>query len=89
MWQSFEEQADGSVMVTVTLPDLQWAASMALGFGPILTVLEPDELRQRVSEWAKRSLSITHRENRGIHFSFSEQPEAFARIAGEFLSRLK
>ena len=53
MWQSYEEQADGSVMVTVTLPDLQWAASMALGFGPILTVLEPDELRRRVSEWAK------------------------------------
>jgi len=53
MWQSYEEQADGSVMVTITLPDLQWAASMAFGFGPILTVLEPDELRQRVSEWAK------------------------------------
>jgi predicted DNA-binding transcriptional regulator YafY len=53
MWQSFEEQADGSVMVTVALPDLQWAASMVLGFGPIITVLEPDELRRIVGEWAK------------------------------------
>ena len=53
MWQSYDEQADGSVMVTVTLPDLQWATSMALGFGPIVTVLEPEELRQMVSQWAK------------------------------------
>jgi predicted DNA-binding transcriptional regulator YafY len=53
MWQSHAEQADGSVMVTVTLPDLQWATSMVLSFGPIVTVLEPDELRRRVHEWAQ------------------------------------
>jgi predicted DNA-binding transcriptional regulator YafY len=53
MWQSCEEQADGSVIVAVTLPDLQWAASLALGYGPIVTVLEPDELRRTVNEWAR------------------------------------
>ena len=51
-WDALEEQADGAVVVTMTMPDLQWAASMALGFGPIVTVLEPAELRQTVREWA-------------------------------------
>ena len=52
MWQTCEEQAEGAVIVTVTLPDLQWAASMALGYGPVVTVIEPEELRHMVSEWA-------------------------------------
>jgi predicted DNA-binding transcriptional regulator YafY len=51
-WDALEEQADGAVVVTMTMPDLLWAASMALGFGPIVTVLEPAELRQTVREWA-------------------------------------
>lgn len=52
MWQTCEPQPDGSIVVTTTMPDLQWAASMALGFGPIIKVLEPEELRRMVSEWA-------------------------------------
>ena len=51
-WDALEEQADGSVVVTMAMPDLQWAASMALGFGPIVEVLEPEDLRQKVREWA-------------------------------------
>ena len=51
-WDTFEEQSDGAVIVTLTMPDLQWGASLALGFGPIVTVLEPAELRQTVREWA-------------------------------------
>ena len=51
-WDAVEDQADGAVIVTLTLPDLQSAASLALGFGPIVTVLEPEELRQTVREWA-------------------------------------
>lgn len=51
-WDAFQEQADGSVVVSLKMPDLQWATSMALGFGPIVTVLEPAELRQTVREWA-------------------------------------
>ena len=53
MWQTCQEQPDGAVIVTVTLPDLQWAASVALSYGPIVTVLEPEELRRVVSEWAQ------------------------------------
>ena len=51
-WDAVEDQADGAVIVTLTLPDLQSAASLALGFGPIVTVLEPEELRQTVRQWA-------------------------------------
>jgi len=53
MWQTCEEQPDGAVVVSVTLPDLQWAASMALSYGPIVTVIEPKELRGLVNEWAR------------------------------------
>ena len=53
MWQTCEEQPDGSIVVAVTVPDLNWAASTALSFGPIVTVLEPEELRRMVSEWAR------------------------------------
>jgi predicted DNA-binding transcriptional regulator YafY len=51
-WDALEEQADGAVIVTLTMPDLRWAASMALGFGPFVTVLEPVELRETVRAWA-------------------------------------
>ena len=52
IWDALEEQSDSAVIVTLTMPDLQWAASMALGFGPIVTVLEPEELQQTVRAWA-------------------------------------
>ena len=51
-WETLEAQADGSVIVTFAMPDVEWAASMALGFGPIVTVLEPAELRDTVRDWA-------------------------------------
>lgn len=51
-WDALEEQADGAVIVSLKMPDLMWAASMALSFGPVVTVLEPKELRQTVREWA-------------------------------------
>ena len=55
-WDVFEEQADGSVVVTVSAPDLNWAASSILAYGPGVTVLEPDEVRQEVHTWAKAIL---------------------------------
>ncbi len=51
-WETLNVQADGSVIVTLAMPDVNWATSMALGFGPIVTVLEPAELRASVREWA-------------------------------------
>ena len=55
-WDVFEEQADGSVVVTMSAPDLNWAASSILAYGPGVTVLEPDEVRQEVHTWAKAIL---------------------------------
>jgi predicted DNA-binding transcriptional regulator YafY len=52
-WESVDEQADGSVIVTYSTPDLAWAASIALSHGPMVEVLEPPELRQLLQEWAQ------------------------------------
>ena len=51
-WEAFQEKPDGSVVVTMLAPDLAWLASTALSFGPLVTVLEPQELRWMVHEWA-------------------------------------
>ena len=51
-WDTFEEQADGSVVVTFAVPDLNWAASIVLSYGGWAAVLDPPELRDIVHEWA-------------------------------------
>jgi predicted DNA-binding transcriptional regulator YafY len=53
-WEKLQEQPDGSVIVTMLAPDLPWLASTALSFGPLITVLEPEELRQMVRDWASQ-----------------------------------
>jgi hypothetical protein len=52
-WETVEPQPDGGVIVGLAVPALEWAASTALASGPIVEVLEPAELRQRVSERAE------------------------------------
>jgi predicted DNA-binding transcriptional regulator YafY len=51
LWESIEENPDGSLVVTMTAPDLPWLASMAMSFGIWVTVLEPPELRVMIKEW--------------------------------------
>jgi predicted DNA-binding transcriptional regulator YafY len=51
-WEAVEEQPDGSLIVTMRTPDLNWAASTVLAYGPLVQVLEPPELRDLVHEWA-------------------------------------
>ncbi|HSF82590.1 MAG TPA: YafY family protein [Anaerolineales bacterium] len=51
-WESLEGQPDGSLIVTFATPTLEWAASTALAYGPIVEVLEPPELRKMVGRWA-------------------------------------
>ncbi len=55
-WEKVEKQPDGSVEVTFAAPTLEWAASTALAYGPIVEVVEPAELRQLVSTWAEAIL---------------------------------
>jgi len=51
-WETFEEQPDGAVLVTLVAPDPNWAVSSVLSYGPAVTVLDPPEIRQLVAEWA-------------------------------------
>lgn len=44
-WETVEEQADGSVLVTVRAASLEAAASVALTYAPYAVVLEPQDLR--------------------------------------------
>jgi predicted DNA-binding transcriptional regulator YafY len=53
MWDEIEEQPDGSVVVAFGASSLKWAARVVLWRGPEVEVLEPEELRQRVEEWAR------------------------------------
>lgn len=53
-WESLEEQKDGSIIVTFSAPDLNWAASSVLSYGPAVTALEPPALQKLVREWAKK-----------------------------------
>jgi predicted DNA-binding transcriptional regulator YafY len=53
-----EQQPDGGVVVTFSSPDLDWAASTALAYGPLVSVLEPSELRTRMVEWTRAILDI-------------------------------
>jgi predicted DNA-binding transcriptional regulator YafY len=51
-WEAVQENPDGSVDVQVSAPDLNWLASLVLGFSTWVTVLDPPELRTRVRAWA-------------------------------------
>jgi len=52
-WSNITEQPDGSLEATLPAADLQFAASMAISFGPMVTILEPTELISLVLDWAK------------------------------------
>jgi len=55
LWETLEEQADGSVIVTLAVPNLEWAARTVLSYAPHAVVLEPEDLRSLVRE---RALTI-------------------------------
>lgn len=59
LWDTVEEQPDGSVLVTIAVPSLDWAARTALGYAPHAVVLAPEELRCLVSERA-RTVAAQH-----------------------------
>ena len=57
-WSEIEEQPDGSLLVTFPAPDLNWAASTILAYGPVVEVLDPPELRQLVHAWAQAIVNL-------------------------------
>ena len=58
VWESIQENADGSVIATLTAPDLPWLTSTTLSLGNWVTVLEPPELREMVREWAQATANL-------------------------------
>lgn len=52
-WDALEEQPDGSVIVGMSAPDQNWAASNVLAYGPLVEVLDPPELRAFVRDQAR------------------------------------
>jgi predicted DNA-binding transcriptional regulator YafY len=53
LWDTVDEQPDGSIVVTFAVPSSESAAGIVLSYGPHVLVLEPDELRVAVSERAR------------------------------------
>ncbi|HLY27973.1 MAG TPA: YafY family protein [Aggregatilineales bacterium] len=51
-WEKLETQPDGSVIVTVFQTDVYRAAGFVFSYGPAATVLEPDNLRELMHNWA-------------------------------------
>jgi predicted DNA-binding transcriptional regulator YafY len=47
-YDALEEQPDGTIIAAMSFPDLNWAASNVLAYGPAVEVLEPPELRDLV-----------------------------------------
>jgi len=61
LWETIQENPDGSVDAVLTSPDLSFLASMVMSFGLWVTVLEPQELKGTVREWAQ-SITELYRE---------------------------
>jgi predicted DNA-binding transcriptional regulator YafY len=60
-WSELAEQPDGSLLVTFPAPDLDWAASTILAYGPVVEVLDPPELRQLVHAWAQAIFNLNEK----------------------------
>lgn len=58
IWESINEEQNGSILATLTAPDLPWLASMILSFANWVTVLEPPELRELVRDWAQATTNL-------------------------------
>lgn len=57
-WEAIAENPDGSIEVQLSAPDLYWLASMALGFGTWVKVLDPPELKIIVRNWALETANL-------------------------------
>jgi predicted DNA-binding transcriptional regulator YafY len=57
-WSESEQQSDGSLLVSFPAPNLDWAASTILAYGPTVEVLDPPELRQLVHAWAQKVVEL-------------------------------
>lgn len=61
--QEIEQKEDGSIILTATVPDLEEVARWAMSCAPHIEVLEPGELRNKVSEFGGQMI-IKHNAQR-------------------------
>lgn len=57
-FDALEPRPDGALDATFSAPDLSWAASSILMYGPLVEVLEPAGLRDLVSQWAQATATL-------------------------------
>jgi predicted DNA-binding transcriptional regulator YafY len=57
-WEDLTEEPDGSVIVSFSAPEMYWAASTVLAYGPIVEALEPPELRDMLANWARGTIEL-------------------------------
>jgi predicted DNA-binding transcriptional regulator YafY len=58
LWESIQENPDGNIEVVLTSPDMTFLASMVMSFGTLVVVLEPQELKDMVREWAQSTAEL-------------------------------
>jgi len=58
LWESIQENKDGSMDVVLTSPDLSFLASMVLSFSPWASVINPPELQAMVLERATTMVNV-------------------------------
>jgi predicted DNA-binding transcriptional regulator YafY len=58
LWESTQDNPDGSIDVVITAPDLQWLASFTLSFANWVKVLEPAELIVMVRDLAQSTADL-------------------------------
>lgn len=56
-WTEMEEEADGSIVVAITVPTFIWGASTVMSYGGLAEALDPPEVRKMVHEWAQAIVS--------------------------------
>ena len=78
-WEKLEEQADGSVVVSFSAADIEWAISTVLSYSGLATVLEPSELRRLVQERATRIAEQYREDHRSENQTFGKSTNQKAR----------
>lgn len=58
LWESTQENPDGSIEAVIAAPDLQWLASFTLSFSNWVKVLEPAELITMVQDLAQSTADL-------------------------------
>jgi len=60
-WEKIDKQEDGTIITTIKTSDMNYAANLVMNFSPLAEVLEPVELRKKISQ--RLQTAIKHYQN--------------------------